>query len=118
MKTEPLSSKRRSRCGASYGAVALYAAVLAASLSVMGCGNTLYAIKANSANARLHEAEEVGAEQYAPYEFYYAQQHLEKAETEAAEADYGDAITLAEEAEEYAEKAIRLAKDAHRGAGR
>ena len=55
---------------------------------------------------------------YAPYEFYYAREHMEKAQSEASEADYSDAINLAETAEEYADKAINLARDAHRGAGR
>lgn len=83
-----------------------------------GCGNTLYAINVNSASSKLEEAEQLGAEKYAPYEYYYAKLHLEKASTEAAEADYGDAINLANTAEEYADKAIKLARDAHRGAGR
>lgn len=87
-------------------------------VAVTGCGNTLYAIQANSASSKVEEAKELGAEKYAPYEYYYAKAHLEKAETEAAEADYGDAATLAETAEEYADKAIRLSREAHRGGGR
>lgn len=83
-----------------------------------GCGNTLYAIQANSASGKLEEAKELGAEKLAPYEFYFAQAHLEKAQLEAAEADYGDAADLAEVAEEYADKAIRLSREAHRGGGR
>jgi hypothetical protein len=83
-----------------------------------GCGNTLYAIQANSAASRLEEAKQLGAEKYAPYEYYYAREHLDKAQTEAAEADYGDAAALAEVSEVYADKAIRLSRDAHRGAGR
>jgi hypothetical protein len=43
---------------------------------------------------------------------------MQKAQSEASEADYSDAINLAETAEEYADKAINLARDAHRGAGR
>jgi hypothetical protein len=83
-----------------------------------GCGNTLYAIKANSAASKVEEARELGAEKFAPYEYYYAKEHLQKAQTEAAEADYGDAADLAEVSEEFAEKAIRLSRDAHRGGGR
>jgi hypothetical protein len=83
-----------------------------------GCGNTLYAIKANSAASKVEEARELGAEKFAPYEYYYAKEHLDKAQREAAEADYGDAADLAEVSEEYAEKAIRLSRDAHRGGGR
>lgn len=83
-----------------------------------GCGNSLYSIQANSAASKLEEAHELGAEQYAPYEYFYAKEHLQKAQTEAAEADYSDAVDLAQASEEYADKAIRLTRDAHRGAGR
>lgn len=83
-----------------------------------GCGNALYALRANAAASRLEEARELGADKLAPYEYYYAKEHLDKAQTEAAEADYGDAISLAAESEDFAEKAIRIARDAHRGAGR
>ena len=84
----------------------------------VACGNTLYAVQANSASSKLEEARELGAEQYAPYEYYFAKEHLQKAQTEAAEADYSDAVDLAETSEEYADKAIRLTREAHRGAGR
>ena len=87
-------------------------------VAATGCGNTLYAVQANSASSKLEEAQELGAEQYAPYEYFYAKEHLHKAQSEAAEADYSDAIDLAETSEEYADKAIRLTRDAHRGAGR
>ncbi len=91
---------------------------VALSLGAAGCGNTIYAIQVNSASSKLEEARELGAEKFAPYEYYYASEHLEKAQSEASEADYSDAINLAEVAEEYADKAIQLARDAHRGAGR
>jgi hypothetical protein len=87
-------------------------------LNATACGNTLYAIQANAASSKLEEARELQAEKFAPYEYYYAKEHLLKAQQEAAEADYGDAANLAEVSETYAEKAIRLARDAHRGAGR
>jgi hypothetical protein len=87
-------------------------------LGCTGCGNALYAVQANSASGKLEEAHELGAEQYAPYEYYYAKEHLQKAQSEASEADYSDAIDLAATSEEYADKAIRLTHEAHRGAGR
>jgi len=87
-------------------------------LSASGCGNTLYAIQANAASSKLEEARELEAEKFAPYEYYFAKEHLLKAQQEAADADYSDAADLAEISETYAEKAIRLARDAHRGAGR
>jgi hypothetical protein len=92
--------------------------VIVLGVAVGGCGNTLYAIQANSASSKLAEAQELGAEKLAPYEYYYAKAHMEKAQEEAAAADYGDAADLAEVAEEYAEKAIRLSREAHRGGGR
>lgn len=78
----------------------------------------MYAITANRASAKLEEARHVGAEEDAPYEYWYAKLHLEKASSEASEADYSDAIHLAEVAEEHADKAIRLTNEAKRGAGR
>ncbi|WP_231511186.1 DUF4398 domain-containing protein [Chondromyces apiculatus] len=90
---------------------------LAAMLS-SGCGGTIYAFTASSAESRLETAQALGAEKYAPYEFYYAREHLWKAKEEAAVADYGDAIDLADVASEYADKAITLSKQAHEGAGR
>lgn len=95
--------------------LALAAGVLVAT---SGCGNALYAASANSASSKVEEARELGAEQYATYEYFLATEHLQKAQTEASEADYSDAANLAEKAEEHAEKAIRLAREAHRGAGR
>jgi hypothetical protein len=86
--------------------------------TIVGCGNTMYAVQANSASGKLEEARELGAELYAPYEYFYAKEHLQKAQTEAAEADYGDALDLAEESNAYAERALRLTREARRGAAR
>jgi hypothetical protein len=80
----------------------------------VGCGGVHYAISVNSAASRVEEAKAVGAEQLAPYEYYYAKEHLEQAQVEAAEASYSDAANLAEEAEDYANKAIELAQSARR----
>ena len=89
-----------------------------AGLLASACGNTLYAVQVNAASSKLEEARELGAERYAPYEYWFAREHIEKAESEASEADYGDAVNLAAVAEDYADKAIQLSRDAHRGAGR
>jgi len=83
-----------------------------------GCGGFFYAIYSGGATSKLETAQALGAEKYAPYEYYYAQEHLHKAMEEAASADYGDAIDLADEAEKSANKAILLSKQAHEGAGR
>ena len=87
---------------------------VAVGLAVTGCGGVSYAIAVNSASSRVEEAKAVGAEQLAPYEYYYAKEHLEQAQVEAAEASYSDAANLAETAEEYASKAIELAQSARR----
>lgn len=92
--------------------------VAALSLGLTGCGGSIYAYKATGASSKIETAKALGAEQYAPYEYYYAEAHLEKAAEEAATADYGDAIDFADVAAEYAEKAIMLSRDAHEGAGR
>jgi hypothetical protein len=79
-----------------------------------GCGGAHYLLSANAASSRVEEARAVGAEQLAPYEYYYAKEHLEQAQVEAAEASYSDAANLADEAEQYAAKAIELAQSARR----
>lgn len=83
-----------------------------------GCGGSIYAVTSSSASSKLETAEALGAERYAPYEFWYAKEHLTKAMEEASTADYGDAIKFASTAEEYAEKAIVLSRAAHEGSGR
>jgi hypothetical protein len=89
-----------------------------ASMGASGCGGTLYAINASSAASRLEEAKELGAEQLAPYEYYYAKAHLEQAQIDASEASYSDAVDYAETAEEYADKAVNLSKAARKASGR
>ncbi len=83
-----------------------------------GCGGTLYAVNASGASSRLEEAKAMGADELAPYEYYYAKAHLEQAQVEASGANYSDAIHYAETAEEYAGKAIELSRSAQRASGR
>ena len=92
--------------------------VACALLATSGCGGVLYAVQASGTDAKLQEAKELGAEERAPYEYFYAREHMNKAMEEAAQGDYSDAIDLANIAEEYADKAVKLAREAHRGAGR
>jgi len=92
--------------------------VLGLSLGSAGCGHGIYAVHSSAAEKRLEEARELGAEEYAAYEYYMAAEHLAKAKSEAAEADYGDASRLSSDAERYADRAIELSRKAHRGAGR
>ena len=83
-----------------------------------GCGGVLYAVDVSDAESKLETARALGAEKYAPYEYFYAREHLQKAMEDAASADYGDAIDYARDAEKHADKAIVLAKQAHEGGGR
>lgn len=104
--------------GRRFGTLISCAALALGAALTSGCGGTIYAFKASSASSKLETAEALGAAKYAPYEYYYAREHLWKAREEAAAADYGDAIEFAGVAEEYAQKAISLSKQAHEGAGR
>jgi uncharacterized protein DUF4398 len=87
-------------------------AALTAPLS--GCGGIQYSIAVNSAASRVEEAKALGADQLAPYEYYFAKEHLQQAQIEASEASYSDAVTLAEEAEAHANSAIELTQKALR----
>lgn len=78
--------------------------------SLLGCGNSIYAVRVTQAATEVARAEQLDAARQAPYEYYYALEHLRKAQTEAAEADFGDAIALAEVAYQYANRAVLLAQ--------
>jgi hypothetical protein len=90
------------------------AALLLGSSSLVGCGGVQYAVVVNSAASRVAEAKALGADQLAPYEYYFAKEHLEQAQLEASEASYSDASNLAEEAEDHANTAIQLTEKARR----
>ena len=97
----------------------LLAPILVLAISVLaGCGGGYYMLSANAANSRLEEARAMGAEQLAPYEYYYAKEHLRQAQVEASAANYSDAINYAETAEEYANRAIQFAHEARKAGGR
>jgi hypothetical protein len=87
-------------------ALCLATMLLVSAVSAIGCGNSLYVLRVNAASVRLEEARTAGAEQSAPYEYTLAKEHLDKAMSEAAEADYGDAYNLANDAADYADQAI------------
>lgn len=87
-------------------------------LLATGCGASLYGLAISRATSKLEAADTIGAERLAPYEYHFAREHWLKAQEEAARADYGDAATFANIAEEYADKAIVSAKQAHEGSGR
>ncbi|MCH2109124.1 MAG: DUF4398 domain-containing protein [Polyangiaceae bacterium] len=83
-------------------------------LGLVGCGNTLYAVQANSARDSFEEAKNLGAEQFAPYEYYGAQARIIEARSQAAHAEYGNAAALAEEADKLAKIAIEKSREARR----
>jgi hypothetical protein len=87
---------------------------LALSLGASACGGVQYAVAINAAASRVEEAKAQGAEQLAPYDYYYAREHLAQAQVEAAEASYSDAVEYAREAEEHASAAIALSQKARR----
>jgi len=82
------------------------AAVLLGAASSVGCGSVYYTVSVNAASSRIEQARQMGAETQAPYEYYYAREHLRQAQAEAADASYSDAASYAETAELYAQKAI------------
>jgi hypothetical protein len=87
---------------------------LGGTLLLSACGGVQYAVTINAAASRVEEAKAVGAEQLAPYEYYFAREHLEQAQVEAAEASYSDAVEFALEAERHASAAIELSQKARR----
>ena len=85
---------------------ALLAAVITLASALSGCGGVYSATSINAAESRLEQARQMGAESAAPFEYYYAREHLREAQLQASEASYGDAASFAETAETYAQKAI------------
>jgi len=85
-------------------------AALLFGLLAMGCGNTLYLVQINQAEENFQEAKELGAERHAPYEYYGAQARIREAHRQAAQAEYGAASDLSDEASELANEAILKAK--------
>jgi hypothetical protein len=84
---------------------------------VSGCGNTLYLVQVNQAEEDLQEAKELGAERYAPNEFYSAEARLAEAKEQAAQAEYGNASQLSDEASILAESAVVKSKKARDSGG-
>jgi hypothetical protein len=83
-----------------------------------GCGPTIYTVNILPASRAVEQAREAGAAEHAPYEYYFAEAHLEKAKEEASRASYQDAIRFAEQAEQFGVKARDLARRRLREMGR
>lgn len=95
----------------------LLAIVVSVAWALSGCGGVYYTMTIHAAEARLEQARQMGAEHTAPYEYYFAREHLRAARIHAAEASYGDAATFAETAETYAQRAIDRTAAAKRAEG-
>jgi hypothetical protein len=80
--------------------------LVAIGVASTGCGGVYYTVSVNAAQTRLEQARQMGAEAQAPYEYYFAREHLRQAQVEASEASYSDAAGYADTAELYAQKAI------------
>ncbi len=83
-----------------------------------GCGPVMYTSQIRAAARAVEQARVAQAPERAPYEYYLAEDHLEKAREEAAEASYQDAIRFAKTAEQFGVKAQDLARTRAREAGR
>lgn len=79
-------------------------------VGVSGCGNAFYVTRVLRASNEVARAEQLDAAREAPYEYFYAVEHLRKARQEAVEGDYSDAALLAETAYRYAGQAIERAQ--------
>ena len=81
-----------------------------AAIGLSGCGNALYVTRVLRASDEVARAEQLDAAREAPYEYFYAVEHLRKARSEAVEGDYSDAALLAETAYQFASQAIQRAQ--------
>jgi hypothetical protein len=97
---------------------AVRVALATLALSLCQCGPVLYSVAIGDAAQTLEEARQAGADRDAPYEFHYAQEHLQKAREFAGEAEYQNALDMASVAEENARTARDIARRRQRESGR
>lgn len=90
--------------------------LLAATASA--CGPVLYSVNALEATQIVEEARQAGAPSAAPYEYYFAQAHLDKAREEAGEANYQAAHEYSRIAAEFGTRARDIARRRGRESGR
>lgn len=83
--------------GRGRGAIALGLALALCALA-SGCGPGLYVIDILPASSVVHQADQAGAAEWAPYEYWSAHEYLQKAAEEANEGNYQDAIRFAQRA--------------------
>lgn len=85
---------------------------------ILSCGPIEYSAVILDANEVIAEAEENNAKQLAPYEYWYAHEHLRKARMDVGYAEYQMAADNARLAREYGTKARDIAIKRHREQGR
>ncbi len=90
------------------------AAALLALVGLAGCGGLYHSGVIVGANSRFEEARLAGAEKWAPYEFYKAQEYLAKSREEAGYSDFESAIHFAKVSKRSAEAALKKAS-MHKG---
>ena len=83
-----------------------------------GCGPLLYTVNVLEATQIVEEARQAGAPTASPYEYYFAQAHLDKAREEAGEAHYQSAHEYSRVATDYATRARDTARRRGRESGR
>lgn len=93
-------------------------AVVTAAVVFAACGPSLYTFNLVPASQAVEQARQANAAEHAPYEYFYARSYLDKAQEEAGEANYQDAIRFAEQANEFGTKARDLARRRMREQGR
>lgn len=96
--------------------VAWLAAAVLGGVSAGGCGPALYTFDILPASSAVHSAEQAGAAEWSPYEYWTAYAYLDKAAEEANEGNYQDAIRFAERAREMGELAQRRTSERMREA--
>jgi len=91
------------------------AGVLAAmAAAAVGCGGVYHTGVMVGASSAFEEARLAGAEKWAPYEFYRAQEYLAKSREEAGYSDFESAIHFAKVSKDASKKALEKAS-MHKG---
>jgi hypothetical protein len=81
-----------------------------------GCVPVFYVANVISASSGVHAAEEQGAPEWAPYQYWLAHEYLDKAAEEANEGNYMDATRFAERATDLSRQAQELTTQRRREA--
>ena len=79
-----------------------------------GCGPSLYTFSVLGASSSVHQAEQAGAAEWSPYEYWTAHEYLEKAAEEANEGNYDDATRFVQRAREMGDLAQAQTRDRRR----